>query len=188
MQLTLPTFVFVSSIPGKFAIERYPALKYVPSALLPSKAEVLKQRQKDIDLYTELMDEVCDKVDKGIAQPCFATHLLEEREKLGMSNLEIAYTAGSPFGAGVDTVRFTISTSDVYLALTTTTRNLSLRDLWHASFLHVPNLVRRSSQRHSKSLIGWLETAASLHSKTYPSLSTSMLSHRKLCGGDLWLF
>jgi hypothetical protein len=117
------------SIPGKFAIERYPALKYVPGALLPSKAEVLKQRQKDIDLYTELMDEVRDKVAKGTAQPCFAQHLLEERESLGMSYLEIAYTAGSPFGAGVDTVRFTTPTSNVCHLLTTTACNTSLRDL-----------------------------------------------------------
>lgn len=96
---------------------------------MPSKAQVLKQRQKDIDLYTELMDEVREKVDKGIVQPCFATHLLEEREKLGMSYLEIAYTAGSPFGAGVDTVGSTLSTNDVYHALTITARKHSLRDL-----------------------------------------------------------
>ncbi|KAF4466280.1 hypothetical protein FALBO_6862 [Fusarium albosuccineum] len=91
------------NIPGKFAVERYPALKYIPSFLAPWKAEVLQQRQKDIRLYTELMDEVRDKVAKGIAPTCFAKHLLEEQENLGMSDLEIAYTAGSPFGAGVET-------------------------------------------------------------------------------------
>lgn len=65
---------------------------------------MLAQRQKDIQLYTELMDEVKENVAKGTAQECFATHLLEEQAGLGMSDLEIAYTAGSPFGAGVETV------------------------------------------------------------------------------------
>ncbi|KEZ46554.1 Uncharacterized protein SAPIO_CDS0349 [Scedosporium apiospermum] len=92
-----------SNIPGKFAVERYPALKHVPGYLAPWKAEVLAQRQKDIQLYTELMNEVKDKVSRGVAPECFATHLLEQQESLGMSDLEIAYTAGSPFGAGVET-------------------------------------------------------------------------------------
>ncbi|KAF4782818.1 hypothetical protein HER10_EVM0003205 [Colletotrichum scovillei] len=91
------------NIPGKFAVERYPVLKYIPSFLAPWKAEVLKQRQKDIQMYTELMDEVRDKVARGVAPASFAKHLLEEQSNLGMSDLEIAYTAGSPFGAGVET-------------------------------------------------------------------------------------
>lgn len=93
------------SIPGKYAVERYPALKYVPSFLAPWKKQVLEQRQKDIQLYTQLMDEVREKVAKGTAPTCFARHLLEEQQNLGMTDLEIAYTAGSPFGAGVETVR-----------------------------------------------------------------------------------
>ncbi|KAK1676787.1 cytochrome P450 [Colletotrichum godetiae] len=91
------------NIPGKFAVERYPILKYVPSFLATWKAEVLKQRQKDVQMYTELMDEVRDKVSRGVAPESFAKHLLQEQTNLGMSDLEIAYTAGSPFGAGVET-------------------------------------------------------------------------------------
>ncbi|KAH7122099.1 cytochrome P450 [Dactylonectria estremocensis] len=91
------------NIPGKFAVERYPALKYVPAMFAPWKAEVLRQREKDIKMYTELMDEVRVKVSQGIAPTSFAKHLLNEQENLGMTDLEIAYTAGSPFGAGVET-------------------------------------------------------------------------------------
>ncbi|CAI4212811.1 unnamed protein product [Parascedosporium putredinis] len=72
------------NIPGKYAVERYPALRHVPSYLAPWKAEVLAQRQKDIQLYTTLMNEV-------------------KAKSLGMTDLELAYTAGSPFGAGVET-------------------------------------------------------------------------------------
>lgn len=50
------------------------------------------------------MDEVREKVGKGTAPTSFAKHLLEEQHNLGMTDLEIAYTAGSPFGAGVETV------------------------------------------------------------------------------------
>ncbi|KAI1057393.1 hypothetical protein LB507_011541 [Fusarium sp. FIESC RH6] len=91
------------NIPGKYAVERYPALKYIPSFLAPWKKQVLQQREKDIQLYTELMDEVREKVGKGTAPTSFAKHLLEEQHNLGMTDLEIAYTAGSPFGAGVET-------------------------------------------------------------------------------------
>ncbi|KAL2020641.1 hypothetical protein VTK56DRAFT_8131 [Thermocarpiscus australiensis] len=91
------------NIPGKFAVERYPALKYVPSIFAPWKAQVLEQRKKDIKMYTELMDDVRQRLAAGVLPDCFAKHLLEEQEKLGMTDLEIAYTAGSPFGAGVET-------------------------------------------------------------------------------------
>ncbi|OTA99412.1 hypothetical protein M426DRAFT_67810 [Hypoxylon sp. CI-4A] len=91
------------NIPGKYSVERYPALKYVPSILAPWKAQVLRQRQKDIELYTDLMDEAKDRMAKGNLPTCFAKHLLEEQANLGMPDLELAYAAGSPFGAGVET-------------------------------------------------------------------------------------
>lgn len=92
------------SIPGKFAVERYPALKYVPRFLAPWKAQVLEQRRKDIEMYTGLMDDVKQRMAAGVLPHCFAKHLLDEQQNLGMSDLEVAYTAGSPFGAGVETV------------------------------------------------------------------------------------
>ncbi len=82
-------------------------LKSVPSLLAPWKAEVLKQRQRDIELYTNLMDETRDKAAKGVLPPCFAKHILEEQANLGITDLEVAYAAGSPFGAGVETVSHT---------------------------------------------------------------------------------
>ncbi|KAH8178530.1 cytochrome p450 domain-containing protein [Sarocladium implicatum] len=91
------------NIPGKFAVERYPLLKHVPASLAPWKAAVLKQRDQDIRLYTQLMDEVREKVSRGASPNCFAKYLLEEQHNLGMTDLELAYTAGSPFGAGVET-------------------------------------------------------------------------------------
>ncbi|KAI1335844.1 cytochrome P450 [Xylariaceae sp. FL0016] len=91
------------NIPGKYAVERYPILKYVPSSLAPWKAEMIRQRQKDIDLYTGLMNDVKERMAHQNVPPCFATHVLQEQHKLDMTDLEVAYTAGSPFGAGVET-------------------------------------------------------------------------------------
>jgi hypothetical protein len=97
--------LLAGSIPGKYAVERYPALKYIPSIFAPWKAEVLEQRKKDIQMYTGLMDDVKRRLAAGVLPDCFAKHLLEEQHSLGMSDLEVAYTAGTPFGAGVETVR-----------------------------------------------------------------------------------
>jgi cytochrome P450 len=69
----------------------------------PWKAEVLKQRQMDVELYMQLMNEVRDKVSKGVSPPCFAKHALEQQASLGMDDLELAYAVSSPFGAGVET-------------------------------------------------------------------------------------
>ena len=96
---------FVSvNIPGKFAVERYPILKYIPAFLAPWKADVLRQRQKDIQLYTQLLDEVKEKVARGVAHDCWTTQLLAQQEELQMKDIEIAYTAGGSFAAGVETV------------------------------------------------------------------------------------
>lgn len=70
----------------------------------PWKAQVLEQRKKDIQMYTGLMNDVKKRLDAGSLPNCFAKHLLDEQENLGMTDLEVAYTAGTPFGAGVETV------------------------------------------------------------------------------------
>jgi hypothetical protein len=79
-------------------------LQYVPSIFAPWKAEVLAQRKKDIKMYTGLVDDVKERMAAGVLPDCFARHVLEEQHNLDMTDLEIAYAAGSPFGAGVETV------------------------------------------------------------------------------------
>lgn len=60
-------------------------------------------------MYTDLMSQVRDEAARGVAPDSFAKHVLQEQESLGMSDLEAAYTVGSPFGAGVETVGATVS-------------------------------------------------------------------------------
>ncbi len=56
-------------------------------------------------MYTGLMNDVKKRRAEGVLPDCFAKHLLDEQHGLGMTDLEVAYTAGTPFGAGVETVR-----------------------------------------------------------------------------------
>jgi len=65
---------------------------------------VLRQRNNDIQMYTGLMNDVKKRLAQGVLPDCFAKHLLDEQQGLGMTDLEVAYTAGTPFGAGVETV------------------------------------------------------------------------------------
>jgi hypothetical protein len=102
--MSLHCLIIHDSIPGKYAVERYPILKYAPSMFASWKREVLAQREKDIKMYTGLLNQVRDEMARGVAPQSFARHVIEEQEKLGMSDLEAAYTVGSPFGAGVETV------------------------------------------------------------------------------------
>ncbi|KAJ7472750.1 cytochrome P450 [Mycena latifolia] len=97
------------NIPGKYLVESIPALLYLPNFLTPWRTAALKQRATDIEYLTRLVNEVKAKMDTGRAPHSFCRQLIEEREKHGMSELEIAYTCGTPFGAGVETTSGTIA-------------------------------------------------------------------------------
>ncbi|KAF7325871.1 Cytochrome P450 [Mycena kentingensis (nom. inval.)] len=91
------------NIPGKYLVESIPALLYLPNFITPWRTEALKQRAKDMEYLTRLVNEVKAKMDRGHAQPSFCRQLIEERDKNDMDDLEIAYTCATPFGAGVET-------------------------------------------------------------------------------------
>jgi hypothetical protein len=83
--------------PGRHAVEAYPWLKHVPAMFSPWKREALNQRQRDIDLYMGLYLETKDRVKRGVSPPCFARSMIETgHEKLGMTELDLAYTCGTP--------------------------------------------------------------------------------------------
>ena len=42
--------------------------------------------------------------EKGEVQPCFVKYLIEKQSEYGLDDDELAYLAGSMFGAGSDTV------------------------------------------------------------------------------------
>ncbi|KAJ6561881.1 cytochrome P450 [Mycena capillaripes] len=102
-------FLTSINIPGKYLVESLPALLYLPNFLTPWRTAALKQRAREIEYLTRLVGEVKAKMVNGRATPSFCRQLLEEREKNEMSELDIAYACGTPFGAGVETTAGSLS-------------------------------------------------------------------------------
>lgn len=116
---------YLVSIPGKYLVESVPALLWLPAFLTPWRKLALEQRERDIAYYTRLVNEVKQKMKEDRAPFSFCKQLLETQSKTGMTDLEVrlahssrsgnkvltqldclsqvAYTCGTPFGAGVDT-------------------------------------------------------------------------------------
>jgi hypothetical protein len=161
-------------------------LKYVPSALAPWKAQVLEQRKKDIEMYTGLMNDVKERMAAGVLPNCFAKHLLNEQHGLGMTDLEIAYTAGSPFGAGVETVR----PPCLWLAITTPDADwctlFSRRAHSPASYLRASSSATASSQRPAQSLTGSSVVTGCLHLTTWLPWSMCEPSFPRRFAGGRW--
>ncbi|EMD34413.1 hypothetical protein CERSUDRAFT_86534 [Gelatoporia subvermispora B] len=85
--------------PGAHLVDTFPILRHFPGYL-----STLKQHHEDeLKLFGGQMTHVRSALAKGEVRPCFATYLLENQEKLGLSDNEAAYLAGSMFGAGSDT-------------------------------------------------------------------------------------
>jgi hypothetical protein len=53
------------------------------------------------------MNEVKEKIKRGIAIPCTATYGLTKQEELGFNDVELAYALSAPWAAGIGTVSLT---------------------------------------------------------------------------------
>lgn len=88
----------------------------IQRALQWFRQEPEEQRQRDIKLYTTLLNDVKKRMADGTAPDCLASQTLvsegygpeaeESKKKRTLSELDIAYTVSSPFGAGIETVGF----------------------------------------------------------------------------------
>ncbi|KIP04789.1 hypothetical protein PHLGIDRAFT_31183 [Phlebiopsis gigantea 11061_1 CR5-6] len=84
---------------GSHVVDRYPILRNIPFVT----STLRRWHEEELGMFSKLVDDVRAKVQAGNAQPCFATYLLENQRELQLSDDEIAYLAGSMFGAGSDT-------------------------------------------------------------------------------------
>ncbi|KIM51186.1 hypothetical protein SCLCIDRAFT_1169199 [Scleroderma citrinum Foug A] len=90
--------------PGALLIERYPILKY-----MPGYASYLKDwRKEESQLFHDQLDRVARELKSGDVGPSFARYLLENQNTHKLSDEEMAYLAGSLFGAGSDTTAVAI--------------------------------------------------------------------------------
>ncbi|KIJ21384.1 hypothetical protein PAXINDRAFT_164896 [Paxillus involutus ATCC 200175] len=90
--------------PGALLIERYPILKYVPFYA----SYLTTWRKEESKLFHDQLDRVAKELKTGAAGPSFARYLLENQNTHKLSDEEMAYLAGSLFGAGSDTTAVAI--------------------------------------------------------------------------------
>ncbi|KAG6327474.1 hypothetical protein ID866_11615 [Astraeus odoratus] len=90
--------------PGALLVEKYPILKYVPGYA----SEIEQWRREESQVFHDQLDRVARELKTGDAGPSFARYLLENRNTHKLSDEEMAYLAGSLFGAGSDTTAVAI--------------------------------------------------------------------------------
>ncbi|KAI9572560.1 cytochrome P450 [Boletus coccyginus] len=90
--------------PGALLVEWYPILKYVPFYL-----DYIREWGDEVsELFHGQLGRVGDQLNMGGAGPSFARYLLENQDTHKLSYEEMAYLAGSLFGAGSDTTAVAI--------------------------------------------------------------------------------
>ncbi|KAI0826895.1 cytochrome P450 [Trametes gibbosa] len=85
--------------PGAYLVDTYPFLKYIPFFT----SELQRFHREELALYRSQVQGVKTRVANNDCPPCFATSILERQEEFNMTDDELAYLAGSMFGAGSDT-------------------------------------------------------------------------------------
>ncbi|KAF9053352.1 cytochrome P450 [Panaeolus papilionaceus] len=88
---------------GKYIVESWPFLLYLPKALQWFRYAPERQRKIDVQNYVTFINEVRDKVARGSAQFSAALKAIEKQEELGFTDAQISYAAAAPFNAGVGT-------------------------------------------------------------------------------------
>lgn len=91
-----------AALPGAYLVEIFPSMRYLPTWMAKWKADGLKWHEQDTLMFEGLMDEVRQRWHNGQAPPCFATHLLHNKEHV-LSTKETAWLSGTMFGAGAET-------------------------------------------------------------------------------------
>ncbi|KAH9937759.1 cytochrome P450 [Epithele typhae] len=95
-------------IPGKYLVETWPWLLKLPRSLQWFRREPEAQRQRDIALLTHLLNDVKKRMSEGTIPDCLTSQTVANQEKNGLTDVEIAYTVASPFGAGIETTSGTL--------------------------------------------------------------------------------
>ncbi|KAI5994581.1 cytochrome P450 [Pisolithus orientalis] len=90
--------------PGALLVEKYPILKYVPGYA----GYLHEWRREERQLFHDQLNRVAKELKTGNPGPSFAKYLLENQETHKLSDEEMAYLAGSLFGAGSDTTAVAI--------------------------------------------------------------------------------
>ncbi|KAK3717009.1 hypothetical protein LTR37_006064 [Vermiconidia calcicola] len=119
-------FMASLNIPGKYLAETFPALKHVPSLLMPWKKEVQNVGAQEGQANLALLDMVKEDMSTAKAQGnpdavpdslCKLLLEMRETESVPLSETHFSYVPASLFGAGSDTTASTLCSA--FLALVT---------------------------------------------------------------------
>ncbi|KAJ6534454.1 cytochrome P450 [Mycena vulgaris] len=92
--------------PGVWRVDSFPFLRYIPGYLRPLR----DAHKEELNLFRGELDTLRQKMDRHEEIPdSFGKYLITQQLSLQMSDNEIAYLAGSMFGAGSDTSSSAIS-------------------------------------------------------------------------------
>lgn len=103
--------------PGRYIVEQYPWMNKLPCFLAPWKAYFLAYRKRSHEFFMSLADVVKGRIEDGTAVDSWTRYLIENQQKLGLSDEEFANLSGSIYGAGVGTTAGTLLSA--ILAMTT---------------------------------------------------------------------
>lgn len=96
------------SVPGKFLVDSFPILLYLPKFLQWFRWEPEKRRVVDTEIYLSLLNGVKRQTQDGTAHPSMATRGLEKQQELEFTDVETAYALSAPWAAGTGTTTATI--------------------------------------------------------------------------------
>ncbi|KAF6750546.1 cytochrome P450 [Ephemerocybe angulata] len=105
-------YYITASVPGKFLVDIFPILSWLPASLQWWRAEPEAHFHEDSKLLLGLMHEVRGRMERGVAYASTATRALEKQGAFGLDDLETAYALSAPFGAGAGT---TLATVDFFM-------------------------------------------------------------------------
>ncbi|KAG2340491.1 cytochrome P450 [Suillus weaverae] len=93
--------------PGAYLVDRVPLLRYLPGY----GKQLIEWHNEELSLYRHQLGRVKSEMEQNKAGPSFTKTLLEHTEDHQLATDEMAYLAGTLFGAGSDTTAVGITTA-----------------------------------------------------------------------------
>ncbi|KAJ6553462.1 cytochrome P450 [Mycena vulgaris] len=103
---------YLFNVPGKFLVESWPVLLYLPRFLQWFRWEPELHHELDTQFYLSVMNDVKRQLVENTAQPSMAAYSLSKQAEFGLSDAEAAYALSAPWSAGVST---TLSSIEIFL-------------------------------------------------------------------------
>ncbi|KAJ6460391.1 cytochrome P450 [Mycena vitilis] len=100
------------TVPGKYLVESWPVLLYLPRFLQWFRWEPERHRKLDTELYMSVMNDVKRQMEENTAQPSMAAYSLSKQAEFGLTDVETAYALSAPWAAGVGS---TFASIEVFL-------------------------------------------------------------------------